>query len=155
MANGIHFEAVGVSLPHLKRRVLSVFIKRQLGKHGKQVKSVTFIFCNDDYILEINKNYLQHDDYTDIITFDLSEEGELIADIFISVERVRENAKINFVAFDIELYRVMFHGLLHLCGFGDKTNSEIKAMRLRENEWIKLFLFHVKQESVVSCGTKK
>ena len=154
MANGIHFEAVGVRMPDLKRKPLSRFIVEQLKSYGKRVKSVTYIFCSDDYLLDINKTYLQHDYLTDIITFDLSEEGVLISDIFVSVERVNENAKDAGLAFDIELHRVMFHGLLHLCGFKDKTADEKGRMRTHEDEWIRLFLFHVKQDGGVSRETK-
>jgi rRNA maturation RNase YbeY len=105
---------------------------------GKSAGEINYIFCNDDYLLEMNRIYLQHDTLTDIITFDLTEEGEvnLCADIFISVERVRENAdKLGF-AFETELQRVMIHGVLHLLGYDDKTTDEQKTMRQKEEKFL-------------------
>jgi len=100
---------------------------------------ISYIFCKDDYLLEINKKYLKHDTYTDIITFDYTN-GDLISgDIFISIERVRENALEFGAEFQDELLRVMCHGILHLMGFKDKTEDDIEIMRSKENEMMKLF----------------
>lgn len=100
---------------------------------------ISYIFCKDDYLLEINKRYLKHDTYTDIITFDYTN-GDLISgDIFISIERVRENALEFGAEFQDELLRVMCHGILHLMGFKDKTEDDIEIMRSKENEMMKLF----------------
>jgi rRNA maturation RNase YbeY len=101
---------------------------------------VDFIFCSDEYLLKINREYLKHDDFTDIITFDLSErEGRLVSEIYISVERVRENAAHFGVGFEKELHRVMFHGLLHLCGYKDKSVEEVKVMRGKEEEYLQQY----------------
>ncbi|GGW43579.1 rRNA maturation RNase YbeY [Arenibacter certesii] len=100
-----------------------------------------FIFCDDEYLLKINQDYLQHDTFTDIITFPYGDDQNIAGDIFISVERVRENAKTFKVEFESELRRVMSHGILHMLGFGDKNDQEIQLMREKENE--KLKLFHV------------
>lgn len=104
---------------------------------------INFIFCDDDYLLKINKEYLDHDTLTDIITFDYSVGNELHADIFISEERVRDNAADFKVSFDEELMRVMAHGVLHLCGYKDKLSEEEKIMRKKEDE--KILMFHVEQ----------
>lgn len=98
-----------------------------------------FIFCSDEYLLKINQDYLDHDTFTDIITFPYSEGNLISGDIFISVDRVEENAKTYGVHFTAELQRVMAHGLLHMLGYGDKTDEEAQLMRVKENEKIKLF----------------
>ncbi|WP_167964453.1 rRNA maturation RNase YbeY [Saonia flava] len=100
---------------------------------------INYIFCDDRYLLEINKKYLNHDTYTDIITFDYSAGNLISSDIFISIDRVRENAANLDVDFEEELLRVMSHGILHLLGFNDKTEDEKAQMRVKENEMIKLF----------------
>lgn len=104
---------------------------------------LNFIFCDDAYLLEINQKYLQHDTYTDIITFDYSKGQIISGDIFISVERVAENAKNYHVALQEELLRVMAHGILHLLGYTDKEEEAIKEMRFKEEE--KISMFHVEQ----------
>ena len=100
---------------------------------NKKIGDVNYIFCDDAYLLEINQQYLQHDTYTDIITFDYCEGDVLNGDIFISVERVRENAQQYKVTFQEELVRVMAHGILHLCGYKDKKKAEAEEMRSRKN----------------------
>lgn len=108
--------------------------------YGAELGELTYVFCSDAYLLEINQQYLQHDTYTDIITFDQSdEEGLIEGDIFISVERVRENATIYGVSFEQELHRVLAHGLLHLLGFRDKTAAEKAEMRAAEERALALF----------------
>lgn len=115
------------------------WINRIIDSEAREIGQLDFIFCNDDYLLKINQDYLQHDTYTDIITFPYSE-GEIISgDIFISVERVIENANTYEVDFIAELRRVMAHGLLHLLGYGDKNDEETQLMRIKENEKIKMF----------------
>jgi len=117
------------------KRKLSVFIDGLISRYRKEVQSadLTYIFCTDDFLLEMNKSFLDHDTYTDIITFDLSESRkELEGEIYISVERVKENAKIYKTTYQEELHRVIFHGVLHLCGFKDKKQKDQKVMR--ENE---------------------
>lgn len=103
----------------------------------RRVKELSFVFCSDDYLLEINKEYLNHDTYTDIVTFDSSEQKEVIAgDIFISIERVRENASKFGVSDREELHRVIIHGVLHLCGYYDKKKQEKERMTAKENEYL-------------------
>jgi len=111
----------------------------------KVVGDINYIFCDDTYLLGINQKYLKHDTYTDIISFDYSEGETLAGDIFVSVERVRENAIEFGASFDNELLRVMSHGILHLAGYGDKEKSEVEVMRHKEEE--KMKLFHVEQNS--------
>ena len=109
----------------------------------KDEGEINYVFCDDDYLLEINQQYLDHDTLTDIISFDYSIGNELHGDIFISIERVRENATDFNVSFEEELKRVLVHGILHYCGYKDKTVEDEKTMRLKEDEKIKMF--HVKQ----------
>ena len=103
------------------------------------LSNINYIFCSDDYLLTINQEHLNHDYYTDIITFDLSEkENNIESDIFISIDRVKENAKNNHVKFHIELYRVLIHGVLHLLGFNDKNEEEKLIMREKEDACLSL-----------------
>lgn len=106
---------------------------------NKTEGDVNYIFCDDDYLLNINQQYLNHDYYTDIISFDYSVGNELHGDIFVSIERVKENAVDFKVAFDEELKRVIIHGILHYCGYKDKTRAEEDLMRVKEDEKIKMF----------------
>ncbi|TXN37648.1 rRNA maturation RNase YbeY [Flagellimonas hymeniacidonis] len=117
----------------------SDWITRIIMSEGFLAGELDYIFCSDDYLLSINQDYLNHDTYTDIITFDYSDGKTLSGDIFISTERVNENAKAYKVSLDEELLRVMSHGILHLMGFGDKTDEERILMRSKEEEKIKLF----------------
>jgi len=118
----------------------SKWIKSTSESEGYKIGDLNYIFCSDEYLLEINRQYLQHDYYTDIITFDNSEEeGKLEGDIYISVERVRDNATNLNIDFEVELRRVLIHGLLHLLGFEDNTD-ELKQ-QMREKEDACLFLF--------------
>ena len=114
-------------------------------KEGFTIKAVNYIFCSDDYLLKINKVHLNHDTYTDIITFEYSECFEpVFSDIYISVERVRENSKVYNVFFTKELSRVILHGALHLCGYKDKSQKQIAEMRSKEELYLSK-LFHVKR----------
>jgi probable rRNA maturation factor len=123
------------------RKALKVFIPRLFKKEGKTFESVTYIFCSDDYLLEVNKNFLQHDFYTDIITFDLSEQSqETIGEVYISLDRIRDNAKTHQTSIKEETLRVIFHGALHLCGYKDKSPAHIKQMRAKEEEYIALYI---------------
>jgi len=117
---------------------LAEVIKSELKNEGE----INYIFCDDDYLLEINQQYLDHDTLTDIISFDYSVGNELHGDIFISVERVRDNATDFNVSFEEELKRVMVHGVLHYCGYKDKSESDERLMRAKEEE--KMKMFHVK-----------
>ncbi|WP_350286738.1 rRNA maturation RNase YbeY [uncultured Croceitalea sp.] len=119
------------------------WISRVLNFHKTRLGQLSYVFCKDDYLLEINKKYLDHDTYTDIITFDYSVQGEISGDVFISLERVKENSKKFEVDFHEELRRVMVHGVLHLLGFSDGTDEQKSAMREEENKMMELF--HVEQ----------
>jgi probable rRNA maturation factor len=124
------------------RLILKKFIEKMCRKEGKKLDAINFIFCSDDYLLELNQVHLNHNTFTDIITFELSPQGQpLLADIYISVERVRDNARLFNVSFRQELHRVIFHGVLHLCGYRDKKPAEQKLMREMEASWLnKYFL---------------
>jgi len=129
------FENKSVSLRNRTR--LKAFIKSIFKQEGKSVESLNYIFCSDKRILEINRQFLNHDYYTDIITFDLSESAQITAEIYISLDRVRDNAKTQATTLQSELHRVIFHGALHLCGYGDKTKAEVRVMRRKEEECLR------------------
>jgi probable rRNA maturation factor len=101
---------------------------------------LNYIFCTDEYLLQVNRDFLQHDYYTDIITFDLSDTSKRVSgEIYISVDRVKDNALTQGVSFTEELHRVIFHGALHLCGYKDKKPAEVKAMRSAEDKYLELY----------------
>lgn len=137
--NNISFHSEGVRAKTPSKRLLKAWIKEFVSNHGKIVGELAFIFCSDEKILEVNQNFLQHDYYTDIITFDYCE-GEIVSgDIFISVERVDENANILGAEYNTELLRVLAHGVLHLIGFQDKSPKKKKEMTENEDLCISLF----------------
>jgi len=137
--NNISFHSEGVSTKTPSKRLLKAWIKEFVSNHGKKVGELAFIFCSDEKILEVNQNFLQHDYYTDIITFDYCE-GEIVSgDIFISVERVKENATSHNVEYNTELIRVLAHGVLHLIGIQDKSPKKKKEMTENEDLCISLF----------------
>ena len=121
----IHFDLKGKM--RVKRWITDI-IKAQ----GKKVGDISYLFCDDAYLIEVNRSYLNHDTYTDIITFDYVEDNLISGDIIISVERVKENAQLFGSTFDQELHRVIIHGILHLLGQGDKTAPEAAQMRKKE-----------------------
>lgn len=121
------------------QKIISQWLEKIATKYDSSIREINYIFCSDDYLLQINKEYLNHDYYTDIITFDNAEEEGLIeGDIFISIDRVNDNAFQLKIAFREELHRVIVHGLLHLLGFGDKSDAEKKVMREKENACLSL-----------------
>ena len=122
---------------------ISTWLSNVIVSENKKEGDINYIFCDDEYLLEINQQYLDHDTLTDIISFDYCVGNELHGDIFISIERVRENALDFDVKFEEELLRVMAHGVLHYCGYKDKLEEEEKLMRQKEEE--KIQLFHVEQ----------
>ena len=123
------------------RTALKAFIERALKKEGLTIETLQYIFCSDKYILGINKSYLQHDYYTDIISFDLSEtKGKLMWEVYISIDRVKDNAKTHKTSLKEELLRVIFHGALHFCGYKDKKPADAKEMRAQEDKWLKSYL---------------
>ena len=141
----ISFHYVDVKFTFKNRNALKTFLLKLFRQEGKGVGVINYIFCTDAYLLELNIGYLQHDTLTDIITFPLSESAvPLIADVFISVERVRENAQIFSTSFNHELHRVIFHGALHLCGYKDKSKTAQGFMRSKEDFYLEKYLFHVK-----------
>ncbi len=122
--------------------VYADWISKVISSELKDEGEINYIFCDDEYLLQINRQYLDHDTLTDIISFDYSEGNNLHGDIFISIERVRDNALDFGVSFNEELKRVMAHGVLHYCGYKDKSESDEKLMRQKEEE--KMEMFHVK-----------
>lgn len=153
MPANIQFYADGIAMPSLKKNTLRAWMTTISNKEGFKITELSFIFLTDEALLEINKQYLTHDELTDIITFDYSEvEKEIEGEIYISIDRVRENAKSFTTTFHVELNRVMIHGLLHLCGHKDKTKGQQNKMRQKENEAIEILhsiqkfkTFHVEQ----------
>jgi probable rRNA maturation factor len=132
-----HFQNPGFSLPH--RSAIKVALLRLCRREKLPVESLHFIFCTDLYLRKINQKFLQHTDYTDIITFNYAESGLPVqAELYISVDRIRENAKSYLSPFRKELVRVMFHGLLHLCGYSDKGQKAAIQMREKEDFYLRL-----------------
>ncbi|HMH24381.1 MAG TPA: rRNA maturation RNase YbeY [Puia sp.] len=133
-----HFLQQGFSLAG--RSSLKSFIVSLFRKEKRPLGELNYIFCSDDYLLEVNRQYLNHDYYTDIISFDLSEPNQpLNAEIYISVDRVRDNASDFKSSFKRELHRVMFHGALHLCGYKDKKPEDQQIMRKKEDKYLALY----------------
>jgi len=123
------------------RTKLKAFISKQCQKEGVRIEALQYVFCSDAYLLDINKRFLNHDFYTDIISFDLSEQkGSLVGDVYISIERVKENAKTEGNLYMHELLRVIFHGALHFCGYKDKKSADVRVMRSMEDKWLKVYL---------------
>jgi len=131
MAPPFHFQS---------RTALKSFLMKLFRNEGYRVDAINYVFCTDVYLLKINQEFLNHDTYTDIVTFGLSNEGEPItADVYISVERVKENAKHYHSNFKRELHRVIFHGALHLCGYKDKSRGDAEVMRKMEDHYLKKY----------------
>lgn len=124
------------------KRKLAAFLDDLTQKHRKKLKKtgLTYIFCSDEYLLQINKEFLKHNTLTDIVTFDLSEkEQELVGEIYVSVDRVADNAAKFGVTYNEELHRVIFHGALHLCGFKDKNEADKTEMRRQEDRCLEQY----------------
>jgi rRNA maturation RNase YbeY len=141
----IQFFAEGVEMPTLQKTLLRNWIKAVAERHERKVGEVSYIFCNDDKILEVNRQYLQHDYYTDIITFDYTEGSRIGGDLFISLDTVRTNAEQFEQAYETELHRVIIHGILHLCGIDDKAPGAREVMEAHENDALRL-LAEMKQQ---------
>ncbi len=119
---------------------LKHFIELLFKKEKKPLLELTYVFCSDEYLLDINRNFLQHDYYTDIITFDLSENStQTIGEVYVSLDRIKDNAKELKTTLKDETLRVLFHGALHLCGYKDKSKADIATMRKKEEYYINLF----------------
>ena len=136
----INFTPHEVKVNLKNKTKLKAFIKERFAKEGQKLKNLQYVFCTDEYLLELNKQFLQHDTFTDIVTFELgTEPGVTEGEIYISVERVKENATKFDVSEEQELHRVIFHGALHLCGYKDKSKEQSATMRKKENEYLKLY----------------
>ena len=131
----ISYQTDGIEMPAIKKRETTEWIKAVAATYNKRIGEIAYIFCSDEKILEVNRQYLQHDYYTDIITFDYCEGNRLSGDLFISLDTVRTNAE-QFAGNDYEreLYRVIIHGILHLCGINDKGPGEREIMEAAENK---------------------
>ena len=137
----ISFNTADKNTTLTNRLALRAFIEKGLKKEGIAIDTLQYVFCSDKFLLNINKSFLNHDYYTDIISFDLSEtKGKLIGEVYISVDRVKDNAKTHKTSYTEELLRVIFHGALHFCGYKDKRPADAKEMRAQENKWLKSYL---------------
>ena len=134
----ITYNADGVKMPKIKRKDTTAWIKAVAQSYGKKVGEVGYMFVNDEKILEINNEYLGHDYYTDVITFDYDEDDVVNGDIVISLDTVRTNAELFDKAFEDELYRVIIHGILHLCGLNDQGPGEREIMEKAENNALEM-----------------
>lgn len=129
----ITYNCENTPMPKIRRREITSWIRRVAATYGKKTGDIGYLFVDDEKILEVNRQYLGHDYFTDIITFDYSEEDVIQGDIFISVDTVRSNAEERGLTFDNELHRVIIHGILHLCGINDKGPGEREIMEMAEN----------------------
>ena len=130
----ISYQTFNVKMPPIRRRDVSAWVRRVAAGYGKRVGEVAYIFCDDEKILEVNRQYLNHDYYTDIITFDYCEDDTISGDLFISLDTVRSNAEVQGTPYDEKLHRVIIHGILHLCGINDKGPGERAIMEAAENK---------------------
>jgi rRNA maturation RNase YbeY len=132
---------LGVKIPSfVSKKVLKEAVKNLALNEGKVLKDLSLVFTDDDYLLEVNKQYLNHDYFTDVITFDYSSFPEVSGDVMISLDRVKDNAQSLNQSFELEFYRVVFHGVLHLCGYKDKSEADEKEMRAKEDYYINRFV---------------
>ncbi|MBG8554554.1 rRNA maturation RNase YbeY [Hymenobacter guriensis] len=139
---GIEFVVEDVDFELADAEELTSWVERIAKVHEHEIVHLTYIFCSDEYLHKVNMEYLDHDTYTDVITFDNADDADIIeGDIFISVERIRENAQLHGVTFRDELHRVMIHGVLHLLGYADKDLLSQTAMRKKEDDCLSLRTF--------------
>lgn len=130
----ITYNTVNVKMPGIRRRDTSAWVKAVAATYGRKVGEIAYVFCDDEEILRVNRQFLQHDYYTDIITFDYSEDNVISGDLFISLDTVRTNAEQFGKTYDDELHRVIIHGILHLCGINDKGPGEREIMEAAEDK---------------------
>jgi rRNA maturation RNase YbeY len=144
MPQQIFFHQADRKLTLQHKNQLKQFITTLFTQENKLLERLDYIFCSDEYLLTINQNHLQHDYYTDIITFDLSTNTKqpTIGEIYISIDRVRDNAIQHNTTFTQEILRVIFHGALHLCGYKDKSKAQAQQMRLKEEEYLRKYVSH-------------
>ncbi len=134
----ITYQTDGIRMPNIKKRETTAWIRRVAATYGKKVGDVGYIFCNDERIIEVNREYLQHDYYTDIITFDYTEGDTIGGDLFISLDTVKTNSEQFGTEYDEELHRTIIHGILHLCGINDKGPGEREIMEAAENRALEM-----------------
>ena len=135
----ITYSSENVKMPSIKKREVTKWIRAVAASYGRKVGEVGYLFCDDEKILEVNREYLQHDYYTDIITFDYDEGDTINGDLVISLDTVRRNAEQFGKAYEEELMRVIIHGILHLCGINDKGPGEREIMEAAENKALAMF----------------
>ena len=138
----VTFSYADVRLNYNQKQKLKGFIAHMAAREGYTLEQLNYVFCSDAFLLDINQRFLNHDDYTDIITFDLRENrkmSEIIGEIYISIDRVKDNAFLHGVPFESELIRVTCHGMLHLCGYRDKKKADVIAMRAAEERCLSLY----------------
>ncbi|MDD3508742.1 MAG: rRNA maturation RNase YbeY [Parabacteroides sp.] len=134
----IAYYAEEVKLPAIKKKAVGDWIRKVASLYGKRTGDISYIFCSDEKILEVNKQYLQHDYYTDIISFDYTEGTKISGDLFISLDTVKSNSENFGTDYTEELHRIIIHGILHLCGINDKGPGEREIMTQKENEALAL-----------------
>jgi rRNA maturation RNase YbeY len=136
----IYFHSEDIDFKLERPLAVKRWIRTVIEQHGRKVGAINYVFCTDNYLLDINNQYLKHDYYTDIVTFDNSDKkGEVAGDLFISIDRVKDNASSLKIEVKEELKRVMIHGILHLLGYKDKTKAQEKEIRQKENESLTLY----------------
>ncbi len=136
----ISYQTEGVKMPDFKKKKITAWVKAVAALYGKKIGDIAYVFCTDERILDVNRHYLQHDYYTDIITFDYSEGDWLSGDLFISLGTVRTNSDRFFQPYERELRRVMIHGILHLCGLNDKGPGERESMEAAEDKALAMII---------------
>jgi len=134
----VSFYTEGVEMPCINKTEIRNWVKNIVEQHSKRLGPISYIFCDDKKILEVNQNFLKHDYYTDIITFDYTEGDKVSGDLFISLDTVRTNAEQFGQEYDTELHRVIIHGILHLCGINDKGPGEREIMEAEENKALEI-----------------
>lgn len=134
----VTYQTEGVKMPAIKKRETTEWIKAVAATYEKRIGEIAYIFCSDEKILEVNRQYLQHDYYTDIITFDYCEGNRLSGDLFISLDTVKTNAEQFHTTYEEELHRTIIHGILHLCGINDKGLGEREIMEAAENKALEM-----------------
>jgi rRNA maturation RNase YbeY len=130
----ITYHTENSKIPPIKRRIINKWVTSVAKSYGKKIGEIAYIFCSEKQILEVNKQYLQHDYYTDIITFDYSENNIISGDIFVCTDIIKSNSEKFSVIYSEELHRVLIHGILHLCGIDDKGLNEREIMEINENK---------------------
>ena len=135
----ITYNTENVKMPAIRRRDVSRWVRQVAASYGRRVGEIGYLFCDDEKILEVNREYLSHDYYTDIITFDYTDGDVITGDLVISLDTVRSNAELFGKAYDDELLRVIIHGILHLCGINDKGPGERELMEAAENKALAMY----------------